>query len=64
MLLRLLEYLKKNKNVFVSAHGNSLRAIVMYLDGLKEDEVVSLEIPTGEPIIYLFENGKWVKEKK
>lgn len=38
--------------VLVSAHGNSLRALVMHLDGLTEDEVVGLNIPTGVPRVY------------
>lgn len=49
--------LKKGQNVFVSAHGNSLRSIVMQLDQLGEEEVVQLEIPTGIPIIYSYKNG-------
>ena len=56
-------YLKKGKNVFISAHGNSLRSIVMFLDNLSKDEVVKLEIPTGAPLIYSYENKKWKKEK-
>ena len=44
--------LKQGKNVLVSAHGNSLRAIVMKLDGLTEEQVVSLNIPNGVPIVY------------
>ena len=43
---------KEGKNVLVSAHGNSLRAIVMKLDDLSKDEVVELNIPNSEPIIY------------
>ncbi len=38
--------------VLVSAHGNSLRALVMHLDGLSEQEVVELNIPTGVPRVY------------
>jgi len=37
---------------FVVAHGNSLRALVMHLDGLSEDEVLELNIPTGVPLVY------------
>jgi len=44
--------LDAGKNVFVCAHGNSLRSIVMELDGLSKEEVVQLEIATGEPLIY------------
>lgn len=53
--------LKKGLNVFISAHGNSLRSIVMVLDNLSESEVVHLEIATGEPIIYDYENGQFTK---
>ncbi|HEX5724913.1 MAG TPA: 2,3-diphosphoglycerate-dependent phosphoglycerate mutase [Longimicrobiaceae bacterium] len=40
------------KRVIVSAHGNSLRALVMHLDGMSEEEVAGLEIPTGFPLVY------------
>lgn len=60
----ILSALKSGKNVFVSAHGNSLRAIIMVLDQLSREEVVSLEIATGHPIIYNFDNGKFSKKSK
>ena len=41
-----------NKNVIIAAHGNSLRALVQYIDHLKDEEVVKLDIPTGVPLIY------------
>ena len=44
--------LKSEKHVIVSAHGNSLRALVKYLDNISDDEVVNLNIPTGIPLIY------------
>jgi 2,3-bisphosphoglycerate-dependent phosphoglycerate mutase len=47
-----LPYLKEGKNVFIAAHGNSLRAIMMHLDRLTEDQVCSLELDTGRPYIY------------
>ncbi|MCR4416611.1 MAG: 2,3-bisphosphoglycerate-dependent phosphoglycerate mutase [Ignavibacterium sp.] len=49
-------------NVLVTAHGNSLRALVMYLDGLTKEEVLELNIPTGVPLVYEFENGKIVNK--
>lgn len=49
-------------NVLVTAHGNSLRALVMYLDGLTKEEVLELNIPTGVPIVYEFDNGKIVNK--
>jgi len=44
--------LKQGKKVLISAHGNSLRALVMYLDNISEKEIASLNIPTGIPLIY------------
>jgi len=58
----IVPYLKKGKNVLVSAHGNSLRSIIMELDGLSKEQVVALEIPTGIPIIYSYSHGSFVKE--
>ena len=40
------------KNVLVSAHGNSLRALIMQLDKLSTDEILKLNLPTGEPYVY------------
>lgn len=50
--------------ILVSAHGNSLRGLVMQLDGLNEDEVVKLEIATGEPMIYEFDEAGAVASKE
>lgn len=44
--------LKNNKKVIIVAHGNSLRGLIKYLDGLSDDEVIGLEIETGNPICY------------
>jgi hypothetical protein len=38
--------------VLISAHGNSLRALVKHLSGIPDDEITGLEIPTGQPIVY------------
>lgn len=54
--------LKEGKNVFISAHGNSLRSIVMDLENLSEEEVLQLEIATGDPLTYTYEDGKWKKQ--
>lgn len=48
----LLPDLQAGKNLLVAAHGNSLRALVMHLDGLTRDQVLQLEIPTGQPLLY------------
>jgi 2,3-bisphosphoglycerate-dependent phosphoglycerate mutase len=44
--------LRAGKRVVVGAHGNSLRALVMHLDGISEDDITSLNIPTGIPLLY------------
>jgi len=44
--------LSQNKRVLVSAHGNSLRALVKYLDNVSDDDIVELNIPTGIPLVY------------
>ena len=54
--------IKAGKSVLIAAHGNSLRALVKYLDGIGDEEIVSLNIPTGVPLVYeLDENLKPVK---
>ncbi len=55
----ILPLLEEGQNVFISAHGNSLRSIVMMLDKLSPDQVAQLEIPTGEPWVYTLEKGVW-----
>jgi len=44
--------LKAGKTVLIAAHGNSLRALVKYLDGMSDEDVVGLNIPTGIPLVY------------
>lgn len=44
--------LKAGKRVIISAHGNSLRALVKYLDGISDEEIPKLNIPTGVPLVY------------
>ncbi len=44
--------LKAGKRVVISAHGNSLRALVKHLSHIPDDEITELEIPTGQPIVY------------
>ena len=48
----IIPQLKAGKTVIIAAHGNSLRSIVMQLDGLSRKEVIALEIATGVPIVY------------
>ena len=44
--------LRAGRRVLVAAHGNSLRALIKYLDGLSDDEIVALNVPTARPLVY------------
>jgi 2,3-bisphosphoglycerate-dependent phosphoglycerate mutase len=44
--------IKSGERVLISAHGNSLRAIVKYLDSISDKEIMNLNIPTGIPLVY------------
>ena len=44
--------IKSGKRVIIAAHGNSLRALVKFLDNISDDEIVDLNIPTGVPLVY------------
>jgi 2,3-bisphosphoglycerate-dependent phosphoglycerate mutase len=44
--------IRTGEKVIIAAHGNSLRALVKYLDGISDDEIVKLNIPTGIPLVY------------
>lgn len=54
----ILPRLKRGENILVCAHGNSLRSIIMHLDGLSKEEVLKLELGTGESILYEFEGNQ------
>ncbi|MBC1489050.1 2,3-diphosphoglycerate-dependent phosphoglycerate mutase [Listeria sp. FSL L7-1485] len=48
--------IKEGKRVVIAAHGNSLRALVKFLEGISDDEIMELEIPTGVPLVYELNN--------
>ncbi|MFZ1322854.1 MAG: 2,3-bisphosphoglycerate-dependent phosphoglycerate mutase [Ignavibacteria bacterium] len=56
--------LKAGKDIIISAHGNSLRALIMYLEGLSKEEILQIEIPTGSPKEYIFDDSMNVIETK
>ncbi|HEY9736753.1 MAG TPA: 2,3-bisphosphoglycerate-dependent phosphoglycerate mutase [Trichocoleus sp.] len=60
---RIMSHIKQGDNVLVAAHGNSLRAIIMVLDQLKEEDVPTLELVTGIPIVYEFDSDGNVLKK-
>lgn len=61
---RVLEDLKSGKNVIVAAHGNSLRALMKYLEDVADDDAHTVEIMTGEVLVYeIDDNGKLIKKE-
>ena len=52
---------KEGLNILVAAHGNSLRALVMELEKMSSEEIVKLEIATGDPLTYEYSNGEFVR---
>ncbi len=60
----ILPELTGDRTIIISAHGNSLRALVKHLSGISDDDITGLEIPTGRPIVYPFENGAVAGERR
>jgi 2,3-bisphosphoglycerate-dependent phosphoglycerate mutase len=56
--------IENNKKVLITAHGNSLRALVMYLEGLSEKEILEVNIPTGIPLVYYLNDDLGVIKKE
>jgi 2,3-bisphosphoglycerate-dependent phosphoglycerate mutase len=54
---RIAPALREGQTVLVAAHGNSLRALVKYLDGISDEEIVGLNIPNGEPLVYTLDEA-------
>jgi len=60
----IIPHLKEGKNVIVSAHGNSLRSIIKYVDNLTDSEIPHLELTTGKPYVYKYSKGKLFRAHK
>jgi 2,3-bisphosphoglycerate-dependent phosphoglycerate mutase len=54
---RIAPAVKSGQRVLIAAHGNSLRALIKYLDNMGEDEIVGLNIPTAQPLVYELDAG-------
>ena len=54
----------EGQRVLIAAHGNSLRALVKGFDGLSDDEIVGVNIPTGVPLVYEFDEEFNVLSKR
>jgi 2,3-bisphosphoglycerate-dependent phosphoglycerate mutase len=61
---KILPDIRAGKNVLVAAHGNSLRSIVMKLDNLSKEEVLELNIPTGIPLLYVYDDAGTIVEHR
>ncbi|MBR6086188.1 MAG: 2,3-diphosphoglycerate-dependent phosphoglycerate mutase [Spirochaetales bacterium] len=55
--------MKAGKRVIIAAHGNSLRALVKYLDNMSKEEILGVNIPTGVPLVYEFDDNFKVIKK-
>ena len=60
---RIAPELRAGKRVLISAHGNSLRALVKHLSHISDDEITGLEIPTGQPIVYELNDDLTAKDR-
>jgi len=61
---RIQPHVLRGERVLISAHGNSLRALIMALDGLTPDEIVKLELATGVPVVYRLNADSTVASKE
>lgn len=57
------KHLETKENVLVVAHGNSLRSIIKYLENISDEDIMSVEIPTGVPYVYELDDNLNIKEK-
>jgi len=53
----ILPRMKSGERVIIAAHGNSIRALVKFLDHMSEEEILELNIPTGVPLVYEFDDN-------
>ena len=60
----ILPVLSRGETVIISAHGNSLRALVKHLSNISDDDITGLEIPTGQPIVYEFDDAMRAGERR
>ncbi len=63
-LEEILPLILENNNIIIAAHGNSLRSLIKYLDDISDEDIVKLEIPTGAPMHYVFnQSGKVISKQ-
>ena len=62
-LINILPKLKKQKNILVVAHGNSLRALMICVGLYLPEEISKIELPTGSPFVFYYEKGKLIRSE-
>lgn len=62
--LNIAPLLQQGRNIIISAHGNSLRALIMHIEKLSPEEILQVELPTGVPIVYELDNHLHIQSKK
>ena len=60
---KLFPILKLRKNIFISAHGNSIRAMLKYIENISDEDIIKIEIPTGKPMLLEFNYNKLESKK-
>ena len=63
-LSEIVPKMKEGKRILIAAHGNSLRALVKYIENISDDEIVGVNIPTGVPLVYEFDDNMKLISKK
>lgn len=58
---QIVPHLEKGETVFIAAHGNSLRSIIMDIEQLSHEQILAYELATGDPLIYTYQKGQWKK---
>jgi len=61
---KIVPEIRAGRNILVAAHGNSLRSIVMQLDNLTREQVIELNIPTGVPLLYIYDAAGEILERR
>lgn len=60
---RIKPFVLKGETILIAAHGNSLRALAKHIEGISDDDIMALEIPTGQPLVYKLDDDLNVIEK-
>tara|TARA_Y100000591_G_scaffold167352_1_gene144347 strand:+ start:549 stop:1235 length:687 start_codon:yes stop_codon:yes gene_type:complete len=60
---KLFPIIKSRKNIFISAHGNSIRAMLKYIENISDEDIIKIEIPTGKPMLLEFNDNKLESKK-